>query len=103
MGSVTLNLFQILTPFFPKLQGIMYQALVLVALGIVSIVFGRALIKLQFQLGKIAKAAGVLNIITGISMITVVLSFVGVILLIPIYMMEIIILFRASKNFDSLY
>ena len=103
MGSVTLNLFQILTPFFPKLQGILYQALVLVALGIVSIVFGRALIKLQFQLGKIAKAAGVLNIITGISMITVVLSFVGVILLIPIYMMEIIILFRASKNFDSLY
>ncbi|MBI2148223.1 hypothetical protein HYU23_00940 [Candidatus Woesearchaeota archaeon] len=99
LGSIILNLIQITSPFFPKLMGFAYQAATFLVLGMISVFFGSVLMKLNIELGNISKTAGILNIIGGISMMTIIFSFIGTILLIPIYILEIVLLFRVSKKF----
>ena len=67
----------------------------LIMFGAVEIVFGMALLRLQDGMGKLAKYAGVLEIITGISFITVILVFVGIITVVPALVIQILILFKA--------
>ena len=65
--------------------------------GSVSIVFGNGLLRLQDGMGRIAKIAGRLEIAFGVSYLTVILSFIGVILLAPLIIVEIILLFKADQ------
>tara|TARA_Y100000034_G_scaffold89492_1_gene107685 strand:- start:1676 stop:2215 length:540 start_codon:yes stop_codon:yes gene_type:complete len=92
------TIFQIFTPIYPQLTNLFYQILVLLTFGIIIILFGISLLKLEKKFGSIAKATGILNIIAGISFVTVILSFIGLLLIIPISILEIILLFRASKK-----
>lgn len=66
-------------------------------LGSVSIVFGKGLLRLQDGMGRLAKIAGRLEITFGVSYLTVILTFVGVILLAPLIIIEIILLFKADQ------
>jgi hypothetical protein len=65
-----------------------------------SIPYGIGLLKLK-RFGGIATAAGVLNIILGISFATILLAPLGALLIFPSAILEIIILFRASRTLKS--
>jgi transcriptional regulator with XRE-family HTH domain len=68
--------------------------------GFISIFFGIGLLRLESYFGQPAKYAGILEIIAGITFVLIILFFIGLFLLIPITILEIIILYKASKNLD---
>lgn len=67
------------------------------AVGICSLVFGIALLRLQDGMGGLAKVAGVLEVIIGCTLITVVLFFIGVVVAIPATVVEILLLYHGYE------
>lgn len=65
--------------------------------GALSLAFGIALIQLQDGMGELSRIAGLLEIITGFLLITVVLFFVAYVTLIPAVVVEILILYRGYE------
>jgi transcriptional regulator with XRE-family HTH domain len=68
-----------------------------ITFGIIGIVFGIGLIRLNKYYGSLASLAGIFNIIEGCFFLTLILWFVGVIFTIPSEIFEIIILYKAYK------
>jgi len=91
----------ILTLISPNLDNIVIQILAAVILGAANIPFGVALLKLKPQFGSLATKAGVMEIIIGVSLLSVILSIVVILLLIPVYVLTSMILFRAAKKFEA--
>jgi len=96
-GSI-FNGYGVLALIYPNLENMFVQIVIIVITGAINIPFGIGLIKLQPQFGSIAKAAGVIEIISGVSLITFILSFIGILLSIPSAILLFIILFRAAKK-----
>jgi transcriptional regulator with XRE-family HTH domain len=72
-------------------------AVIAVLFGALSIVFGISLIRLQDGMGEICRVAGILEIIIGCTLVTVVLFFVTYIILIPATVLEILVLYRGYE------
>jgi len=72
-------------------------AMASVLFGTLSIVFGIALIRLQDSMGELSRVAGVLEIAMGCFLITVVLFFIGYIVMIPAVVVEILVLWRGYE------
>lgn len=72
-------------------------AIAAVLLGAISIVFGVALMQLQDGMGELSRIAGILEIVAGCMLVTVVLFFLSYLLLIPITVLEIIVLYRGYE------
>lgn len=83
--------------FTPLVNAIIGGA-ILVLTGALSIPFGIGLLRLKDKFGNLAKAVGILNIITGVSLITIILSFVGLLIYIPLVILEIILMFKAAQK-----
>jgi len=64
------------------------------AFGIIGIIYGVSLKRLQNSVGKIAKYASVLEIIAGCFFLTIVLSFLNLAIYIPAKILEIIIIYK---------
>lgn len=73
-----------------------YVILAMVA-GICSLVFGIALLRLQDGMGGWAKVAGILEIVMGCALITVLLFFVALVVLIPATVVEILLLYHGYE------
>ena len=65
--------------------------------GAMSIVFGVSLIRLQDSMGELARIAGILEIVMGCLLVTVVLFFITYVILIPATIVEILILYRGYE------
>lgn len=65
--------------------------------GTLSIVFGIALIRLQDSMGELSRVAGVLEIVMGCFLITVVLFFISYVIMIPAVVVEILVLYRGYE------
>lgn len=65
--------------------------------GSVAIVFGVGLIRLQDGIGELSRAAGILEIIIGCSLVTIVLFFIGYIIMVPTVIVEILVLYRGYE------
>ncbi|MFH1849396.1 MAG: hypothetical protein ABH879_04380 [archaeon] len=78
-------------------DALLYSIILLLLLGAVTLFFGIALLRLK-KLGGIARAAGILNIVSGASMVVFIFAFLALILMVPAYILEIILLFRAAKK-----
>ena len=65
--------------------------------GALSIVFGVSLIRLQDGMGHLARIAGILEIVMGCMLVTVVLFFLTYVILIPVTVLEILILYRGYE------
>ncbi len=72
-------------------------AMAAVLFGTLSIVFGIALIRLQDSMGELSRVAGVLEIVMGCFLITVVLFFFSYIIMIPAVVVEILVLYRGYE------
>lgn len=68
-----------------------------VLFGALSLVFGISLLRLQDSMGELSRVAGILEIIVGGLLITVVLFFVSYIIMIPAVVVEILILYRGYE------
>ena len=68
-----------------------------IAFGGLAVIFGIALLRLQDSMGRISKVAGVLEIIMGCLFISVLLAFVGLLILIPVVILEIVILYKGYE------
>lgn len=88
--------YNVLTKTEADLSSTTTSSFVYVVYGIMGVLFGIGLLKLKKQLGTIAKTAGILAIISGITYAT--LQILGGFLVIPTYILLIILLFRASKK-----
>lgn len=91
----------ILSLLSPSLESNLVSILAVVIFGIVGIPFGIALLKLKAQFGSLAKGAGIITIIIGVSCVSVILLLLGLILLIPFYILTSMILFRAAKKIET--
>lgn len=70
----------------------------LILMGASALLFGMALLRLQDGMGRISKIAGRLEIIFGISYLSIILSFIGLALLGPIMILEIVLLSKADQQ-----
>ena len=66
-------------------------------LGALSIVFGVSLIRLQDGMGELSRIAGILEIVTGCLLVTVVLFFIAYVIMIPAVVVEILVLYRGYE------
>lgn len=71
------------------------------SVGVIGIIIGVGLIRLQDSMGTIAKTAGIMEIIVGFFFLTVILFWLGYIMLIPSTVLEIILLFKAADFIRS--
>ena len=83
---------------FTPLVNVLISGIILVITGALSIPFGIGLLRLKDKFGNLAKAVGILNIITGISLITIIFFFVGLLIFIPLAILEIILMFKAAEK-----
>ena len=68
-----------------------------VIFGILGILFGVALLELQDGMGELSKVAGILEIILGVFLVTVVLFFLAFAVMIPATILEVILLYRGYE------
>ena len=68
-----------------------------VTFGILGIVYGVSLLRLKGSVGRISTYAGILEIIGGCFLLTVVLAFIGLLIYIPAELIEIIIIFKVIE------
>jgi len=68
-----------------------------VTFGVIGILLGISVIRLQNALGMLAKTTGIFEIIAYGCMATVILGFLGYLLLTPTIILEIILLYRISE------
>jgi hypothetical protein len=65
------------------------------AYGVIGIIYGISLNRLQKSIGKIAKYAGIFEIIAGCFFLIIILSFFNLAVYIPAKILEIIIIYKA--------
>lgn len=68
-----------------------------VVVGALSLIFGIGLIRLQDGMGELSRVAGILEIITGATFITVILFFIGYVIMVPAVIVEILVLYRGYE------
>ncbi len=99
ISTTIVYLLSILDLFYGFMENLFVAIPILVIGGIISILFGKGLLSLKKEFGNLATAAAILEIICGICSLTVILYFLNFILLFPLYILEAIILFKASEKF----
>ena len=69
--------------------------------GSIDVIFGIALFKLGKEMGTIGRAAGIFEIVAGALFVTIILAFLGLFLLIPATILEIILLHKCFERLKS--
>lgn len=72
-------------------------AVAAVLFGALGIVFGIGLIRLQDGMGELSRIAGILEIVMGCMLVTVVLFFISYVILVPAVVLEILVLYRGYE------
>ncbi|MGB8359360.1 MAG: helix-turn-helix transcriptional regulator [Bacteroidales bacterium] len=65
--------------------------------GAIIIIFGFSLLRLRRSVGMVSSFAGIFEIVSGCFFLTIILFFIGDILLIPAELFEIVILYKAAE------
>ena len=74
---------------------------VVMLIGIAELLMGIGILKLKDQLGDFAQVIGILKIINGAFFMTVILFFVGIFLVLPVLILEIVFLYLASEKLSK--
>jgi transcriptional regulator with XRE-family HTH domain len=69
-----------------------------ISFGIVEVIFGLGLMRMNVSFGRVANYSGYLEIVAGIMFITVALSPFGLVILIPAEILEVYLLFKYSES-----
>lgn len=101
MVNVFLLGYDIMSLFYDPIGYEYFTVAASVTLGGIGLVFALALFRLNQDVGPIALIAGACHLFTAICFITVVLSPVGLILLIPTEIASIVLLYKVQSNLRS--
>ncbi len=94
--SVLFYAFDILSLYIGDLDYQFILGAEAITFGVIGILFGIAVLRLKNGIGTIATITGVFEIITYSFLVTVILSIVGLVLLTPTIILEIILLYKIS-------
>ncbi len=98
VGTLGVTILDIYTLSYDSIEALYFPyGTASVVMGALGIVFGVSLIKLQDGMGELSKVAGILEILLGCLLITVILFFLSYVLLIPAVILEVILLFRGYE------
>lgn len=89
-------LYDIVSLFYPPIDHIVIQAAVAMALGVLGILFGIALVQLRTRAGTIGLIAGILEVLAGI--LFVLLLPMALVVRMLAVLLEIMVLYRFSQN-----
>jgi hypothetical protein len=89
--------YDIASLFYEPVEGKFMLGAEALTFGGIGIIFGISLIKLQKPLGQIPFIAGIFEIFAACFFLTVILGFVGEIILIPAELAEIVLLFKVVE------
>jgi len=98
---ILLNIYDIISIFNDSGAGEFVAGASALTFGFIGIMYGISLIRLKGSIGMISLYAGLLEIIGGCFLITIVLAFVGLIIYIPAELIEIIIIFKVIEIIKS--
>jgi transcriptional regulator with XRE-family HTH domain len=93
--------YDITTLYYPEIEYEFVFISFSITFGILGIMFGYALMTLQKPLGNLAQYAGVLEILMGVCLLTVILSPLALFLSIPIELFEVLLIFRTIRLIKS--
>ncbi|GAA5024972.1 hypothetical protein GCM10011506_09040 [Marivirga lumbricoides] len=95
---IGLDVFSILTGLIPTdFMVLLYS----VSFGLCGLIFGFSLIKLRSQFGRLAKLAGILEILAACLSLSIILAFISPIILIPAEILEVIVIYRVIEFFNN--
>jgi transcriptional regulator with XRE-family HTH domain len=89
--------YDIVSLFYDSIEGEFILGTEALTFGGIGILYGASLIKLQKPLGQIPVFAGIFEIFSAGFFLTIILGFVGEIILIPAELLEIVILYKALE------
>jgi transcriptional regulator with XRE-family HTH domain len=89
----------IIIGFTQRIDGLVdtFRAISVIPLGAISIILGIGLRRLQDGMGRLARVAGNLELVFGISYLSLIFSFIGFLLLIPLLVVEVVLLAKADQ------
>lgn len=98
MATVGLGILDVSTLSVEDIESIWmpYTAFAMV-FGVLSILFGVSLLRLQDGMGELSRIAGILNIAIGCVLLPVVLFFIYPVIMIPATLVEILLLYRGYE------
>ena len=99
--GIVVAAFDMLLQFLSSASGetVLSAALFTFVYGVIGIFFGVGLVQLKGQFGSLASVAGGLNIARGVFEVLAIVS-IGYFITFPLILLEIVLLFRASKLLD---
>lgn len=89
--------YEIASVFYNSVEELYVMGGAALTFGSILIVHGIALIRLKNTVGTVANYAGVFAIISGAFFLTVILSFIGLILTLPLELFQIFLLYKAVE------
>ncbi|WP_276373757.1 helix-turn-helix transcriptional regulator [Chryseolinea sp. H1M3-3] len=93
--------YDIVSTFYDSLEGELIVLAASVSLGGIGIIYGVALRRLDKSLGRVAELAGIFEIVAACFFLTIILSFIGLIIQVPAVLLEIIVIFKAIDVIKS--
>ncbi len=97
IALVLLTGYDIISLFYGAVETEIVLGASAITFGVIGIFYGIALYRLRKSLGDIAKFAGVLEIIGGCFLVTVLLSFFSLLISIPALLLQIILIFKVIE------
>ncbi|NJN41523.1 MAG: helix-turn-helix transcriptional regulator [Flammeovirgaceae bacterium] len=102
IGIIGVSVLDIYSLFYLSVEALLLPySVASVIIGSMGIVFGVGLLKLQDGMGQLAKVVGILEIILGFFLITVVLFFISYAIMIPTVILEIILLYNGYEYLNK--
>lgn len=96
-GITLLIAYDVASVFYDAVERKFILGAASITFGGLGVIYGMSLVRLEPGVGRIAKWAGVFEAIAGCFFITIILFFIGHIVLIPAELLEIIILFKVIE------
>lgn len=96
-GMLLIEGYDIASAFYDSAEREFMLGAQAISFGIIGILYGYSILKLQDHLGNMARLAGIFEIIAAAFFLSVLLAFIGEIILIPAELAEIVILFRTAQ------
>jgi len=100
-GNILILGYDIASIFYNSIERQFILGAEALTFGGIGILFGVSLLRLNRSIGKVSLFAGIFEIIASCFFLTIILSFMGFVFLIPAELLEIIILFKASEIIES--
>jgi transcriptional regulator with XRE-family HTH domain len=100
-GNVLVTGYDIASIFYDSIERQFILGSEAIVFGCIGILYGISLLRLRKSVGAVSTYAGVFEILAGCFFLTLVLSFVGFIVLVPAELFEIIILYKSIDIIKS--